>query len=264
MRSTLSNTWTRRHLLLVLLISNLKRQNKNTALGYLWWLLDPILMTGVYYLVVGVIFHRGSNHEPFILFLVCGLIPWKAFSDSLSQSVSIIRNQASIIRAVSFPQIVLPLSIVLSNAVYFLIALLVPIALALYYYAEHSTLPTLAYLMLPAVVAIQLLFTTGVCLLTATIGVFFLDTANIVGHILRIWYFLSPGLYDLTAVPERFRLVFQLNPFSGLMTSYRSILIKGEFPGLPELGLPLAGGIVFFVLGCIIFCRYEGRFVHKL
>ena len=101
MRSTVANLWRRRHLLGVLVASNLKRQNKNSVLGYLWWLLDPILLTCVFYIVVAVLFKRHGSNQPYILFLIIGLLSWKAFSDSVSQAVNSIRGQASIIKSIA-------------------------------------------------------------------------------------------------------------------------------------------------------------------
>ncbi len=265
MRSSPRNLWVRRHLIWALTLSNLKRQNKSSALGYLWWLLDPLLMTGVYYLVVGVLFHRGNPPEqPYLLFLLCGLISWKAFSDSVGQSVLAIRAQAAIVKAISFPKAVLPLAVVLSNTAYFLIAILVAVGLAVYYGPEHGTWPNLYYLMLPGVVLLQVLVTAGLSLLVAALGVLYQDTGNITGHVLRMWYFLSPGLYSLSMVPERARPIFRLNPFAELMTAYRDILIHGRCPAWEDLGLAAALGLASLLAGFLVFRRLEGRLVQRL
>jgi ABC-type polysaccharide/polyol phosphate export permease len=265
MRSSPASLWSRRHLLWVLTVSNLKRQNKSSALGYLWWLVDPLLMTGVYFLVVGVLFQRGGGgNRPFLLFLLCGLLSWKAFSDSVSQSIHAIRGQAAIVKAISFPKAVLPLSLVLSNAIYFAVALLVAVGLALWYAPEHGTWPNAWYSLLPVVMAIQLVLTAGVALLVSALGVLYLDTGNIAGHLLRMWYFLSPGLYSLEQVPESLRPVFRLNPFAELMTAYRDILMYGRAPALADLGLALALGLASLLLGYLFFRRLEGRLVQRL
>lgn len=264
MRSSLENLWLRRHLLLVLVRSNLKRQNKNSVLGYLWWLLDPILMTGVYFILVVVLFQRGGGNQPYILFLMCGLLVWKAFSDSVGQSVTSIRGQANIIKAISFPKAVLPISLVLSNAVHLVIALLLAAAMACWYGSEYSTWPNIYYLMLPVVVALQVLFTIGMVFIVSTLGLFYQDTANITRHVLRMWYFLSPGLYSVDVVPEKFQPWFRLNPFCELMTSYRDIIMYGRMPSWFDLGYALAVGVVCCVFGYLIFKRCEGKFVQRL
>ncbi|MBN2493224.1 MAG: ABC transporter permease [Deltaproteobacteria bacterium] len=264
MKSNLAGIWDRRHLLGILVVSNLKRQNKNTALGYLWWLLDPILMTAVYYVLVAVLFRRGEGNQPYLLFVLCGLLSWKAFSDSLSQAITSIRAQASIVKAISFPKAVIPLSLVLSNTVYFLFAMLVAVGLALWYAPEHGTWPTLYYFMLPVVVLIQVLFTAGIVLVLATLGIFFLDTTNIVGHVVRMWFFLSPGLYSIDFVPETYRFLFSLNPFCGLMTAYRDILMYGRMPAAFDLAYTAIAALLCGLVGFFIFRRFEGKLAQRL
>jgi ABC-type polysaccharide/polyol phosphate export permease len=264
MRSTLSNLWSRRNLLRVLVTSNLKRQNKNSVLGYLWWLLDPILLTCVFYVVVAVLFRRGEGNQPYILFLIIGLLSWKAFSDSVGQSVNSIRGQASIIKSIGFPKAVLTLSLVLSNTINFLFALVVIVAMGLWYGGEYDTWPNVYYLMLPVVIGLQVLFTAGVAFVVSALGLLFQDTGNIVSHLLRIWYFMSPGLYGIDLVPEKYQAIYRLNPFCELMTSYRDILMKGRMPDWYDLGYALAVGLLSCLVGYYLFKRYEGRFVQKL
>jgi ABC-type polysaccharide/polyol phosphate export permease len=249
MRSTVAKLWQRRHLLWVLTTANLKRQNKNTVLGYLWWLLDPIMMTGVYYLLVAVVFDRGGDNQPFLLFLLCGLLAWKAFSGSVSQSIGILTSQAGIIRAIGFPKAVLPLSLVLSNTVFFAFGLLVAAVVALAYAPEHGTWPGWSYLLLPLVIGLQLLFTAGMALVMAVFGVLFRDTGNIMRHVLRMWYFMSPGLYSLDRVPERLQPLFRLNPFAELMTAYRDIIMHGRVPAAYDLLYAGAVGLVMLLVG---------------
>lgn len=264
MRSTVKNLWRRRHLLWVLTVSNLKRQNKNSVLGYLWWLLDPVLLTCVFYVVVAVLFKRGAGNQPYILFLIIGLLSWKAFSDSVGQAVSSIRGKATIIKSISFPKVVLPVSLVLSNAFHFLVALLVIVGLSLWYGSEYGTWPNIYYLMLPVVIGFQMLFTIGVALIVSTLGLFYQDTANIVRHLLRMWYFMSPGLYSIDLVPEQYRAWFRLNPFCELMTSYRDIFMRGRMPDFYDLAYAFGIGLFTCMFGYLVFKRYEGRFVQKL
>jgi lipopolysaccharide transport system permease protein/teichoic acid transport system permease protein len=264
MRSSVNNLWLRRHLLWVLTSSNVKRQSKNTVLGYLWWLLDPILMTAVYYLLVAVLFRRGGSNQPYLLFLLCGLLSFKAFSDSVGQSVHMLTSQAAIIRSIAFPKAVLPLSIVLSNAVFLAVALLVAVGLAIWYGPEYGTWPGWTYVLLPVVIGLQVLFTAGLALVVSALGVLFKDTGNIVGHVLRMWYFLSPGLYSLEQVPEQALFAFRLNPFSGLMTAYRDILMRGQVPAWTDLAYAGGIGLLTCLLGFWLFRRLEGRLVQNL
>ncbi len=262
MRSTLAGLRQRRHLLWILVTSNLKRTSRNSTLGMLWWFLDPLLMAAVYYVVVVVIFKRGGAHEPYVLFVVCSLFSWKAFSDTAGTASTVLKRQAPIIRAVAFPMAVLPLSQALSDTIYFGFSLIVAAVIATLYGPTHGTWPNLYYFLLVIPIAAQLLLASGVALLLATLGVFFLDLPNIVRHLLRIAFYLSPGLYSVEAIPERFRDLYMLNPFAGLMTSYRDIIMYGRAPEPGHLLLPLAIAAVIFALSYALFRRYEGRFVQ--
>jgi lipopolysaccharide transport system permease protein/teichoic acid transport system permease protein len=262
--SSPANLWRRRHLIRVLVTSNIKRQSRHSSLGYLWWLIDPLLMTAVYYVVVSILFQRGGHNQPYILFLMCGLLPWKAFSDSVSQSVGAIKASAGIIKAISFPRAVLPLSFVLSNLIFFGFALMVLVGLALAYGPQYGTWPGAAYLWLPGVALVQLVFTAGVALIVSTLGVIFSDTSNIIGHILRMAYFLSPGLYSVEQIPTKFRIWFGLNPFSGIMESYRAIVMRNQAPPLLELGQAAAIAAATLLAGYWLFRSREGYFVQRL
>ncbi len=264
MRSTFSALWKRRHLLWALVSSNLKRTNRTSALGFVWWFLDPMLMAAVYYVVVVVLLKRGGENQPYLLFLVCGLFPWKSFSDTTSLTVTVLKSQQAIIKSVSFPLAVLPFAQVVSNIIYFGFGLLVAAAIATFYGPSYETWPSLSYLLLPFVVAIQLVLTAGVSLLAATFGLMFADLQNIIRHVLRISYYLSPGLYSITMVPERYRTLYMLNPFAGLMSAYREVLMYGRVPSLTLLAGPLLAAGLVFTLGYWVFRRFEGRFVQLL
>jgi lipopolysaccharide transport system permease protein/teichoic acid transport system permease protein len=264
MRSTVPALWDRRHLLGVLVSSQLKRQNRGSLLGYIWWFLDPLMMTAVYYLIIAVLFKRGGSNQPYVLFLVIGLFCFKAFSDSVGQAVTAMQARTSIIRAISFPKAVLPLGGVLANLAYFGFGLVVVVAIAMVYGPQYDTWPSFAYLSLPVVVVVQAAFTAGIALITSVLGVYYTDVRNIVRHILRLWFYLSPGLYSVSLVPERFRDLYMLNPFAGLMESYRAIIMDGELPPMQHLGTAAVVASVTLVAGFLVFLRLEGQIVQKL
>jgi len=159
---------------------------------------------------------------------------------------------------------VLPISIVLSNTVFFFFALAVACGLALCFGPKYGTWPNLYYLMLPVVVAIQLLFTVGVAFIVSILGLLFRDTGNIIGHLLRMWYFLSPGLYNVDIVPPDYLFTYRLNPFCGLMMSYRDIIMWGRMPAWENLGWALSTGMTSCLIGYLVFRSLEGKLVQRL
>lgn len=264
MRSTILDLWRRRHLLMILVISNLKRTTRSSTLGFLWWFLDPMLMAAVYYVVVVVLLGQRGPNQPYLLFLVCGLLPWKSFADTVALSVQILKSHSAVIKSVNFPIAVLPLAQSGANIVYFLFGLLVITAIATVYGQHYGTWPSLSYLALPAVIAVQLILTAGVALCVATVGMMFTDLESIIRHVLRIAYYMSPGLYSVEMVPERFRPFYMLNPFAGILSSYRSIMMDGQWPSLNVMASPTISSILIFTVGYAVFRRYEGRVVHYI
>ncbi len=264
MVSSVKNLWFRRHLLRVLVAANIKRQSKNTVLGYLWWLLNPLLFTAVYYLLVVIIFKRGGGNQPFVLFVMVGLLAWKAFSDSIGQAIIILPSQGGIIRAVSFPKAVLPMSLVLSNMVFFGFGLIVAVVISFLYGPKYGTWPNIYYILIPVVMALQILFTTGFALMMSAVGVLFKDTNNIMGHVLRMWYFLSPGFYSVDHMHGKLRYLLMANPFTELMTAYRDIIMYAKMPSAFDLGYALGIGTVTCFLGFWVFRKLEGKLVQHL
>ena len=215
-------------------------------------------------MVVSVVFDRGGANQPFILFLVCGLLPWKAFAEGLGQSTNSFRNAGGIIKAIAFPKAVLPISLVASNTIYLLFALIIPITLAVVLAPTHDTWPALSYIMLPVVVAVQATLALGLSLLLATAGLFFIDLQNIIRHITRMWYFLSPGLYSIDRIPEDWHSIYRLNPMVGILTSYRDVIMHGRLPAFIDLAYPLAVACLFLVVGYAVLRRFEGKLAQHL
>ncbi|RME21773.1 MAG: ABC transporter permease [Deltaproteobacteria bacterium] len=264
MDSSLENLWRRRHLLWILVVSNIKRQNKNNFLGYLWWWLDPLLMTGVYFFMVYVLFRARSKEYPYLLYLVSGILPWKALADSLGQSVGILRSHASIIRAIGFPKAVLPLSMTISNIIYFFFSVVVLLVLGLVYDEQWNTWPGWQLLWLPVVSALQVAFTAGLALLVSAAGVFFLDLSNILGHLLRMWMYLSPVIYPVSLIPEQLFGLYRLNPMYAYLGAYRDIFVFAQSPSVWSLGYGTLASVVMLSFGMLVFRRLEGKVVQRL
>ena len=243
----------RSELLKHLVISNLKVAHQDHVLGYLWWLLDPLLWMFVYWLLVVGIFDRGEPNYP--LFLLCAILPWRAFMTSISQSLNCVTGQERLIKVIAFPKAVLPISVVLSNAVNLAFGLAVLILTALLY-----GLPLTGYLLLlPIVALIQLLFTTGLALMLSMVAVYFADIRNVMQFALRIWLYLSPSLYALERVPVRFRTLYMLNPFAPIFESYRDIVMRGRAPQWEWLALAVVISSGVLLIGFWFFASQEKR-----
>lgn len=247
-----------RGLLQYLTISTLKAGQHNTLLGYLWWVLDPLLLMAVYVVLVDIIFDKGVANYP--VFVLAAVLPWKWFANSLQDSMSSLVGKERLIKQVAFPKVVIPLSQVLANLVSFSFGLLVLIAFVL---ASRISI-TWAILTLPLVVGGQLLLTLGMALLISSVNVFFRDVQNMSRYGLRLWFYLSPSLYTIDLVPERFRDLYLLNPFAHIFTAYRDALMNGSVPAGDDLLWVYGWGALALALGLAVFSRLEPRLAKVL
>ena len=241
-----------------LTLSTLKAGQHNTILGYVWWVLDPLLLMLVYFVLVEVIFQRGVEHYP--VFVLCAVVPWKWFSSSLLGSMASLVGKERLIKQVVFPKIVLPLSQVLSNLVSFAFGLAV---LFLFVLGSGIAIKPIV-LALPVVIAGQFLLVFGLALLLSSLNIFFRDVQNLSAYGLRLWFYMSPSLYTVELVPDQFRSVYGLNPFAHVFPAYRDLLMEGRFSSLTDLAWIFGSGILVIVIGYIAFKWAEPRFAKVL
>jgi lipopolysaccharide transport system permease protein len=223
-----------------------------------WSLLNPLAQ----FLVLSFIFQAVLRLDipNYTCFLFTGLLAWNWFQLSLYSATGAIVDNRELVRRPGFPISVLPVVTVASHLLHFLLAM--PVLLA---FVILGGLPlTAALLLLPAVLAIQFLFTLSLAYLVAALHVTFRDTQYLLGLALLLGFYLTPVFYDASALPARFQPLFELNPLVVLLASYRRILIQGAPPEalkLLLLGL-VAGGLL--ALGYSVFHRARDRFAEEI
>ncbi len=265
----LRELWQYRELIRNLVARDLKVRYKSSVLGVAWSWLNPLLMMIVYTVFFTVALRDGSiPHYP--VFLLCGLLPWNFSSDSVLQATGSIIGNAHLIKKVHFPHEVLPISIVLSNLVNFLIALPIFFVLAL---VSGASLSWWA-LLLPITILIQVAFTTGLAFLLATLNVFYRDTQHILGVIMLAWFFLTPIIYSINSVPAETTLLGRpvqvrlwlrrLNPMASIIASYRDLLYRGAPTGLDFLLRTAVTALIVLVVGYLVFLYYSPRFGEEV
>ena len=257
-----------RELIKNLVIRDLKVRYKNSALGILWSLLNPLLMTVVFTLVFSLMLRSDTPDYP--VFFMCGYLPWSFHLDSLMGGTNSIVGNAHLIKKVYFPREVLPLSGVLSSLVNFLLAMIVLFGMILVFGVGLSG----SILVLPVVIIAQVLFSLGLVFFLSTANVFYRDTQHILRVVTQAWFFLTPIFYPIDIIPESASIlgitvnlqlwVRRLNPMASLVASYRDILYKGAVPGLDFLFRTVITCIVVFVIGYLIFCRFSNVFGEEV
>lgn len=254
-----------------LVIRDLKVRYKNSVLGVLWSLMNPLLMMIVFTVVFTVMAPVGSSaSENFPVFVLCGLLPWNFFAASVIGSTASIVSSAALVKKVYFPREVLPLATVLAEMVNFMIALIVLFGMIFLFGVPL----TVWIVYLPFVILIQLLFTLGISFFLAAINVFYRDTKQIIDVLMLAWFFMTPIFYPIDILPRSYdlfgfsldvwRLVPILNPMASLIATYRVILYSGAPPALDFLARTTVTALVIFVAGWWFFNRCSWSFAEEL
>lgn len=257
----LVNLYNYRELIRNLVIRDLKIRYKNSVLGILWSLLNPILMTLVFSVVFTLMLRRNIENYP--VFFLCGYLPWGFLSSSLGGATGSIVGNAQLIKKVYFPREILPIAEVLSNLVNFLVAMLVLFAMLLIFRIQLTP----AVLMLPLIILAQTIFILGLVLLTSIANVFYRDTQHILGPLIQAWFFLTPVFYSIKTLPESSEIlgmtvniqlwVRRLNPMASLVASYRDILYWGTPTGLDFFLRTAITCVVVLVIGFLVFWHFS-------
>jgi len=259
--------WSRRMLIRYLVQADMRKKGADSLLGNVWWLLDPLLQLAVYVVLVQIVFQ--VRIPDYALFVFSAILPWKWFSSAVNDAIMSVTSQERLIKQVKFPKLVLPTAAVMAGVVNFGFGLITMLGLMLVFYMDRIT-PYLLWV--PVVAVVQLVFTLAVAMMFASVNVFFRDLGNLARHALRIWFYLSPGLYSLDRLTNASAIlggIAQLNPFTVLFESYRAAIYgtADSGPGHPDL-VPLTvllmASILFLGLATIFFKRLEPSFAKVL
>ena len=245
--------------------ADLKRTHADTALGQAWWLLDPILQMLVYYFLFALILQRQT--PDFLLFLFAAILPWKWFTTTVNNAMNSVVGRQGLIRQVQFPKIVLPAATAVAETFSFVIGLTVLGLLFVPYYDRLSAW----VLAIPLIAGVQFVFGLAVAIALAVANAFYRDVANLMSHLVRLLFYVSPALYALWEVPnETLRSLMMLNPFAVLLTAYRTVIWgtetvnHGTQPDFLALGLLLAVSTILLVVAVALFKRVEPAFARIL
>jgi lipopolysaccharide transport system permease protein len=251
--------WAYRELLYFLVWRDIKVRYKQTALGAVWAVLQPVMTMVVFAIFLGRLAHVPSDGLPYPLFSFAGLVPWTYFATAVSTgSLSIVGSQ-QLISKVYFPRLLIPLSSAVTPLVDFAITMLTLVAMLLWY----RVVPGAAVVWLPLfmLLAFATAFATGLWLSTLT--VLYRDVRYLVAFLMQFWMFATPVAYPASLVPEKWRVVYGLNPMTGVVEGFRWALVGGPAPG-PIVAASTAVVVVMLVTGVVFFRRSEGTFADVI
>jgi lipopolysaccharide transport system permease protein len=245
-----------RDLLAFLVIRDIKVKYKQTVLGGLWAIIQPFFMMVVFTLFFGKLARIPSDGIPYPVFNYTAMVAWTYFATAINTSGNSIVGSGSLISKVYFPRIIIPLTPVLAGLLDFAIAFLVLIAMMLYF----GIYPSSMVLLLPLLILLMMLTAAGVGLVLAALNAKYRDIRYTIPFLVQFWMFATPIVYPASMVPERFRLIYALNPMTGIIEGFRSVLLGTIAFPWTMLAMSTVIAVVVFLCGVIYFKQVERYF----
>ncbi|HEX8972930.1 ABC transporter permease [Oryzihumus sp.] len=254
----------RRQVLWTLVVRDLKVRYSRSVLGYLWTILDPLAMAGVYFFVFTFIFKaRKIGEQPYILFLIAGLLAWQWFSGSLTDTSRALLAEAKLVRSTNLPRELWVVRVVIAKGIEFLLSLPVLAGFTLFYIVKGQTHVSWGLLFIPVGFVLQFFLLVGIGLLLAPVTALVTDTQRVVRIFLRMFFYLTPVIYGVHAAPKRVRVLLELNPMTGVMELYRAGLFAREV-NWESVAVGSAVTVLIIAAGAIVFARLERAVLKEI
>jgi lipopolysaccharide transport system permease protein len=261
----LRELWYYRELLYFLAWRDVKVRYKQTLLGVIWVVMQPLLMTLIFTVFLGMLARVPANGKPYPLVVYTGLLTWTFFSSAILGCTYSLVGNANLITKVYFPRILIPAASIAARLLDLGISCVILFGLLLYYrfVAHYPLTVTWRLAVLPLVLALMVLFTMGLGLLVSALNVKYRDMGVALPVLIQLWMFVSPVIYLTELVPVRYRTYYFLNPLTGLIDGVRTTLLGGE---LNSFALAISGvaTLILLVGGAIVFRRAERNFADVI
>jgi lipopolysaccharide transport system permease protein len=251
----LRGLWSYRELLYFLTLRDVKVRYKQTLLGAAWAIIQPLFAMAIFTLFFGRLAGVPSDGIPYPIFAYAGLLPWMFFSNAVTNSGNSLVGSANLITKVYFPRMIIPAAAVGAGLVDFVIALLILVVLMIYY----GVAPTWNVAMFPVLVLLTMLLALGVGMLMSALNVKYRDVRHALPFVIQLWMFATPIVYPASLVPAKWRLLYALNPLTGIIEGYRCSLFGKSFDW-GSLATSAAITVVVLVYSLYSFRRMEKSF----
>ncbi|WP_440711533.1 ABC transporter permease [Herbiconiux sp. YIM B11900] len=252
--------WARyRRSLWLLTRRDLRVRYSTSALGYLWSILDPLVMAGIYWFVFTQVFDREVGTQPYIVFLLTALLPWMWFNGTVSDATRAFLREAKLIRSTKIPRTIWVNRLVLSKGIEFVASL--PVLAVFAILAGATVNPGL--LLFPLAILLQAVLTMGVALIVAPLVVFFRDLERAVKLALRFLFYASPIIYGTHDLPENLQPWAAFNPLSGIFALYRTGFFADQLDWL-QVGVGAGMSVLLLAIGVLVFRRSERAVLKEI
>ena len=256
----LGDLWQYRELIYFLTWRDIKVRYKQTALGAAWAILQPFLSMVVFTIFFGGLLKVSSDNVPYPIFSYTALLPWGVFSKALTDAGRSLVINRNMITKVYFPRLVVPLASVLSGVVDFLIAFIVLLGMMVYF----QVTPSSAVWALPFLLILALITALGVGLWLSALNVIYRDVGYVLPFLTQFWFYITPVVYSSTEVPDKWRLIYALNPMTGVVEGFRWALLNTESAPGPMVVVSAVIAVVILISGMFYFRRMERTFADMV
>ena len=261
----LKQLWDYKDLLILFIKRDIVIVYKQTVLGPLWYLIQPVLTTLMFTFVFGKLAKISTDGIPHILFYLLGVTIWSYFSECLTKTSNTFISNQGIFGKVYFPRMIIPLSVVISNLGKLSIQLIIFLCVWGYYLSTASISPQYQYIfLLPVIIAIMGITSLGFGMLFSSMTTKYRDLTFLLSFAIQLWMYVTPVIYPLSAIPTEYLKIVKLNPIAPLVESMRfGFLGKGLF-SFDDLIYSAVFSIVIFIVGLAVFNRVEKNFMDTV
>ena len=260
----LANLYRHRQLIAALTARDLKARYRGSILGYFWSLANPLLLLAVYTLVFTKFFPQQVV-QPYPLFLFSGILPWTFFAAAVLESTTSISSNAGLIKKVMFPAEALPLVVVLSHLVHFVLAIPILLAAILAFAAMGKFTLTWTILLAPVLMILQTMFVAGIAMTVSSASVLFRDLRDIVSNLMQLGFFVTPIIYLIDNIQSRaLRAMLRINPMTPFVVAYQDVFFFGRMPNLSDVVLILTYAFGSLMLGFFVFERLRDTLAEAI
>jgi len=242
-----------RELLYSITIREIKVRYKQSILGILWAILQPLSLMAVFTIIFSKFAKIPSEGIPYPIFCYAALLPWTFFSTSLSFAIPSLVNNSDLINKIYFPREIFPISSVFAAFIDYAIASSIFFVMMIFYKVQI----TLGIFLIVIILPIQIILTLGIAFLFSSLNVYYRDVRYAIPLIIQIWMYASPVIYPITMIPEKYRILYMLNPMAGIIDGYRKIILHGVSPDWNYLLLSAGVAIILLTLSYKYFKKVE-------
>lgn len=255
----LRSVWAYRELVWMFFKRDFTTFYKQTILGPLWYLIQPVVTALTYFVVFGKIANISTNGLPPFVFYMSGIVMWAYFSTCLSNNAEVFSKNASLFGKVYFPRLVVPLSVAISGLVAFAIqfSLLTLVSVGFLIYGADISLHWQGFAVVPLLILYIAGLGIGVGLMVSALTVRFRDLAYVTGFVIQLWMYATPVVYPYTQIPEKYQWFFHLNPMTAPIESLRSAMFGVPGVDFSIWAANLAVTLVLLISGLVLFSRAE-------